>query len=236
VWLLLLVCGWLAGTVSGVAGFGGALLLLPVLSMAVGVKEAVPVLTVAQLLGNASRAAFGWGEIRWRPALLFSAGAVGAGVAGARLFVGLPAGLVLRSVGVLLIAVVGLRHTRLGRWTTPEWALAPAGAAVGFLSAVAGSAGPLGAAVFLGLRLPPAAYVASEAVTAVSVHLTKTIVYGRYAALGPADLARGLVLGGTLVLGAWTGKALIGRIPESRFALLVEALLALSGALLLVPH
>jgi hypothetical protein len=32
---------------------------------------------------------------------------------------------------------------------------------------IAGSAGPLGAAAFLGLRLSPRAYVASEAVAAV---------------------------------------------------------------------
>ena len=67
--------------------------------------------------------------------------------------------------------------------------------AVGFLSAVAGSAGPLGAAVFLGLHLPAGAYVASEAVTAVLMHLTKSLVYGRYAALSGGDLLRGLRLG-----------------------------------------
>jgi uncharacterized protein len=70
------MCGWLAATISGAAGFGGALLLLPILTITVGVKASVPILTVAQLLGNASRAGFGWREIRWRPALVFSAGAV----------------------------------------------------------------------------------------------------------------------------------------------------------------
>ena len=65
-WALLLICGWLAGTVSGAAGFGGALLLLPVLTLTTGAKAAVPILTVAQLLGNLSRAGFGWRDIRWR--------------------------------------------------------------------------------------------------------------------------------------------------------------------------
>ena len=96
------------GTVSGAAGFGGALLLLPVLTLTVGAKAAVPILTVAQLLGNLSRAGFGWREIRWRPALLFSAGAVPASVLGSRLFVALPSGLILRLIGVFLLIVVGL--------------------------------------------------------------------------------------------------------------------------------
>lgn len=94
-WLLLLSCGWLAATVSGAAGFGGALLLLPMLAFTVGGKAAVPILTVAQLLGNLSRAGFGWRDIRWRPALLFSLGAVPASLLGSRLFVAMPSTWVL---------------------------------------------------------------------------------------------------------------------------------------------
>ncbi len=39
-WLLIMFAGWLADTVSGAAGFGGALLLLPVLTYTVGAKAA----------------------------------------------------------------------------------------------------------------------------------------------------------------------------------------------------
>lgn len=232
-WALLLFCGWLAATVSGAAGFGGALLLLPVLAFAVGGKSAVPILTVAQLLGNLSRAGFGWREIRWRPALIFSTGAVPASVLGSQLFVELPSAFILRLIGVFLLVVVALRHTPLKERRIPEWFLAPAGAGVGFLSAIAGSAGPLGAAVFLSLKLPPQAYVASEAVTAVLMHLTKSITYGRYAAMTLGDLFRGLTLGGSLVLGSWTGRKVIDRLPERGFALLVEALLVVSAASLI---
>jgi uncharacterized protein len=228
-WAFLLAGGWLAATVSGAAGFGGALLLLPVLTLTVGAKVAVPILSVAQLLGNLSRAGFGWRDIRWRPALLFSAGAVPASLLGSRMFIALPPGLILRLIGVFLLIVVAIRHTQLGRRKTPEWLLGPAGVVVGFVSAVAGSAGPLAAAVFLGLHLPAGAYVASEAVTAVLMHLTKSLVYGRYAALSGGDLLRGLALGSSLVLGSWTGRQLIRRLPEKGFALLVEVLLAVSA-------
>lgn len=233
-WALLLFCGWLAATVSGAAGFGGALLLLPVLAFTVGGKAAVPILTVAQLLGNLSRAGFGWRDIRWRPALLFGLGAVPASLLGSRLFVAMPSALVLRGIGVLLLAVVALRHTRLGGREVPERLLAPAGAGVGLVSAVAGSAGPLGAAVFLSLKLEPQAYVASEAVTAVLMHLTKSLAYGRYAALSPGDFLRGLLIGSSLVLGSWTGRKLISRLPERWFSPLVESLLVVSALTLLL--
>ena len=233
-WVVLLACGWLAATVSGAAGFGGALLLLPVLALMLGGKAAVPILTVAQLrIGNLSRAGFGWREIQWRPALLFSAGAVPASIIGARLFVDLPQALILRLIGVFLVGIVVLRHTTLGRRKVPESFLAPTGAGVGFLSAVTGSAGPLGAAGFLGLQLPPQAYVASEAVTAVLMHLTKTLTYSRYAAMTSGDLLNGIALSVPLVFGSWTGRKLMDRMPEKGFALLVEVLLLVSAGSLI---
>lgn len=235
-WSLLLFCGWLAASVSGVAGFGGALLLLPVLAFAVGGKAAVPILTVAQLLGNLSRAGFGWRDIQWRPALLFSLGAVPASLFGSRLFVAMPSTWVPRAVGLLLLAVVALRHTGVGKRKVPEQFLAFLGIGVGFVSAVAGSAGPLGAAVFLSLDLGPQAYVATEAVTAVLMHLAKSLAYGRYSALSLGDSLRGLLLGGSLVLGSWTGRKLIDRMPERWFGRLVDGLLLVSALALIVAR
>ena len=233
-WAFLLLCGWLAATVSGTAGFGGALLLLPVLTFTVGARAAVPILTVAQLLGNLSRAGFGWREIRWKPAVLFCAGAVPGSVLGARIFIDLPPVFILRLIGLFLLCVVALRHTPIGTQRTPEWVLGPAGAVVGLLSALAGSAGPLAAVLFLGLHLPQRAYVASEAVTAVVMHLIKGIVYVRFAAVTFGEVAQGLALGGSLVLGSWTGRKLIDRLPQWGFGLLVEALLVGSAVVLVV--
>lgn len=87
---LLFATSWLAATVSGVAGFGGALLLLPVLTNLVGVKAAVPILTIAQLWGNALRVWFGRTEIRWRPVLYFIVTAIPFSIVGGMLFVDLP--------------------------------------------------------------------------------------------------------------------------------------------------
>ena len=230
---LLLVGGWLAATVSGAAGFGGALLLLPLLAHTVGAKAAIPILTLAQLAGNLSRAALGWRTIRWQPALLFCAGAVPA-VLGVRLFITLPSGLILRTVGVFLLAVVALRHTPLGKRAVPETWLLPGGAVVGFLSAVVGSAGALGALLFLGLGLPATAYVATEAVTATAMHVTKTVVYGRYGAMTAETWALGLALSASMILGSWAGKKFIERLSKQKFAVLVEVLLILAALSLIL--
>lgn len=235
IWVLLLFASWLAATISGAAGFGGALLLLPILTHTVGPKAAVPILTVAQLMGNLSRAWFGFKDIRWRPIGLFSLGAISASLLGSRLFVQLPPQAVLRGIAVFLFLMVVLRHTGLGKRALPDKWLLPTGWVVGLLSGLVGSAGPLSAAAFLGLRLPAVAYVASEATAVSLMHVTKALVYGSYAMMTAQSLILGLVMGGAMVVGSWTGRKTIERLSERWFSRLIEVLLLLSAASLLIP-
>ncbi|MCK9461030.1 MAG: sulfite exporter TauE/SafE family protein [Proteobacteria bacterium] len=234
IWLLLIAGSWVAATISAAAGFGGALLLLPLLSNTLGPQAAVPVLTVAQLLGNLSRVGFGVHQIAWRPVAWFLLGAVPASILGARVFVALPREWLMAGIGVVVILVVVARRTRLIKRWDRKHQLAGAGALVGFLSAVAGSAGPLGAAVFLGLDLGPVVYVASEAVTAVAMHVTKAVVYQRYSLIGSVELAQGVILGLAMVAGSWTGKRIIEKLPKEKFVVFVEILLVVTGLQLLL--
>jgi uncharacterized membrane protein YfcA len=232
--VILFAVSWVAATVSGAAGFGGALLLLPVLTQLLGVKAAVPVLAICQLLGNLSRVWFGRTQVAWKAAGLFLLGALPLSVLGSVLFTALPTTLITRGIGALLVLIVVARRYGLTTFTTTNWGLLVGGGATGFLSGVAGSAGPLGAAMFFGLNLPATAYVASEAVTAAAMHLTKMVVYQRFALIGPRELQYGLFLGIAMVLGSWTGKRLIERLPQTTFRTTVELLLLLSGLQLLV--
>jgi uncharacterized membrane protein YfcA len=49
---------FLASMLAAVAGFGGSAVLLPALVLVFGVRDAIPILTVAQLIGNLSRVWF----------------------------------------------------------------------------------------------------------------------------------------------------------------------------------
>ncbi|MCS7001255.1 MAG: sulfite exporter TauE/SafE family protein [Dehalococcoidia bacterium] len=230
----LFVVSWLAATISSVAGFGGALILLPIFSAVLGVKTAVPVLSVMQLIGNLSRVWFGRAQIAWTPVGLFLLGAAPAAILGSVVFASAPAAIVSRGIGVFLLVVVALRQTGRAKFMTSRPMFVAGGAITGVISGVAGSAGPLGAAFFLGLELPPAAYVASEAVTASVMHTLKLITYQRYAAIGLPELAYGLMFGAAMIGGSWTGKQLIDRLPPHVIRRFVEALLVISAIQLLL--
>lgn len=223
---------FVAAVISGSAGFGGALLLLPLLNHAVGVTLAVPLLTVAQLVGNLSRVVFGWREIRWRPVLLFLAPALPAAALGAWWFIALPRALTVRCLGAAILLLVVLKLSGLKFKPSPGL-LTGGGAVVGLLSGLVGSAGLLGAAIFLSLDLPPVAYVASEATTAVAMHLVKWAVYQRVVVLDGAFWSLAAGVSAAMIAGAWVGKRLIETLPAARFRLLVAGLLAVTAVQML---
>jgi len=95
-----------------------------------------------------------------------------------------------------------------------------------------GSAGPIGAVVFLSLNLAPTAYVASEAVTAAVMHLTKTVVYGKYALLSAQDILTGIVLGSAMAIGSWTARLFIKKMSGKTFGYCVDVLLVVAAIVL----
>lgn len=232
--IILFAGGFIAAAVSGAAGFGGALLLLPVLTKMIGTAMAVPVLTIAQLIGNLSRVYFGYQEIAWNPVKFFLWGAIPMSVVGAISFVAISKEIVSKLIGITLIAFVLLKHYRIVKFDGSNKIMVIGGAVVGFLSGLVGSAGPMGAALFLSLPLSPVAYIASEAVTAVAMHVVKTVIYQKYLAVGLEAIELGLFVGVAMVAGTWTGKRAIEKMPKDTFVKLVTVLLIGMGLELII--
>lgn len=224
--MLLFAAAFATAAISGVAGFGGALLLLPLLVAKIGVTQAVPLLTVAQFIGNLSRAGFGFSKICWKPVGLFLLGAIPFSIAGACSFVRLPNELVVRSIGAAILLFVALQYYSLLKIGNGRALLIGGGSVVGFVSGLVGSAGPLGAAVFLSLGLPPTAYIASEAVTALAMHGTKALVYRHYIELGREFWLLAVLMGIAMVIGTWLAKRVVENIPREMFRRFVTILLA----------
>jgi uncharacterized protein len=233
--LLLVTVALLASVLSAVAGFGGAVILLPVLTLAFGVRDAVPILTVAQLIGNASRVWFNRRDISWPVVGWFTLGGVPLAVVGGVVFAQAPLPVLTRVVGVLLLIVVVYRHIRPRTSASlPRWSFAPIGAVGSFLSALAGSVGPLMAPFFLGFGLVKGAYIGTEAMTAVVMHATKVVVYGTTDLMTIKNVCVGLLLGAVMVAGTYLGKRVVDRVSEQTFVRLIEMVLVVAGLYFLI--
>ncbi len=101
-------------------------------------------------------------------------------------------------------------------------------------SGLIGSAGPIGAALFLSLNLQPISYIASEAVTAITMHITKTIIYQKYLGIGLNAILIGLFMGFAMIIGTWVGKKIIDRMPKEKFVKFVGILMAIIGLQMLI--
>lgn len=225
----IILVSFIAATISGVAGFGGGLILLPLLTWFISPKLAIPLLAIAQLFGNGSRVFFNYKAWRWKPVLYFLVGAIPFTIVGSRLLVGIDTEMVKTFIGVFLILVVIYKRFIKSDFRLKLSWLIPGGAVTGFLSGLIGSAGPLGAAFFLSLKLPPLSYISSEASTALVMHLIKIFIYGKYELLDFNSLVIGIIAGLAMVGGSYAGKMILIKIPRVKIGVFIEILLVISA-------
>ena len=224
-----------ASTLAAVAGYGGAAIMLPILVWAFGVRDAIPILTIAQLMGNLSRVWFNRGELHLPVVRWFALGAVPAATLGGVVFATAPAAALVRLLGVFLLLTVGYRHTSWGREARIRLrGFLPLGGASGFLSAILGSVGPFMAPFFLTYGLVKGAYIGTEALATVVMHVTKLGVYGGYALLSIHTVLVGLAIGAVMFPGSYAGKRILDRMPERVFPYLIEAVLVTAGLLFII--
>lgn len=226
---VLILSSFIASLISGAAGFGGSILLLPMVIACVGTETAVPVLTIAQLIGNVSRMAFGLKSIDWKSVGLFCLTALPLTSLGAFGFSLLPKDIVTRYIGMFLVAVVLLKMMKKVELKESKGTILIGGAITGGLSGLAGSGGPIGAAVFLSLELSPVAYIASEAATATAMHIVKTIIYSKLMNLSSSAFLTGLAMGGAMVGGTYIANRFIQKIDRTKFQKYIAALLLIAG-------
>ena len=234
VWAAILALGLGAGTLSGIVGFGASTMLMPALMLAFGPQRAVPIMAVAGLIANASRVGVWWREIDWRANGFYCATGVPCAALGARTLLVLDPRLVESVLGLLFLAMVPARRWLLGRGLrSTAWQLSAVGAAIGFLSGLVASTGPINAPFFLAYGLVKGAYLSTEAFGSMAIGLTKSLVFQRFDALSGETLAYGLLVGSSLMIGSRLAKGFVLRLAADRFRLIMDCLLIGAGLVLL---
>jgi len=232
---LLAGVAFVAALLAAVTGFGGAAVLMPMLVFVFGVREAIPILTVAQLIGNGSRVWFNRHELDWHVVAWFALGGVPMALVGGFLFAHAPLTALTRILGLFLILIVVLRHLpKLSAFKPPLKSFAVIGAASSFLSALLGSVGPLMAPFFLAYGLVKGAYIGTEALSTVVMHVAKLIAYHESAVLPMHAIVSGLALGPIMVAGSFAGKRVVDRLPERVFVLIIDVTLLAAGMMFLL--
>jgi uncharacterized membrane protein YfcA len=234
IWLGVLALGLAAGTLSGIVGFGASIMLMPALMLAFGPQEAVPMMAIAALLANFSRVLVWWREVDWRVNAYYCATAIPCAALGARTLLVLDPRLVEGILGGLFLVMIPARRWLFARGLrVTAWHMSLVGAAIGFLSGLVASTGPINTPFFLAYGLVKGAYIATEAVGSMAIGITKAIVFRRFDALPLETVWRGVLVGASLMVGSRLAKGFVLRLDAHQFRLLMDLLLAGAGLVLL---
>ncbi len=233
-WLIILPLSLIAGTIGGVIGFGAGVIMVPILVWVFGAKAAVPIMAIAALMANGSRVAIWWRQVDWPAAAIYSAAAIPFAILGASTYVRLDGDTVELTLGIFLILVVPFRH-----WLKhldikiERWQLAVVGAAIGYLTGLVSSTGPVNAPFFLMYGLTKGAYIATEALGSVAVHLTKTSVFSLSGITTLENVLRGLAVGGGLMVGSLLSKRIVEKMAPGDFQFVMDIVVVGAGIAML---
>lgn len=222
--------GTVAGVLTSLAGQGGGLFLVLVMSSFAGPHAALGATAPALLVGNAHRAFLLRRSIAWpvaRPVLL---GAVPGSVLGG-LLVGLLPGYVLRGLLVTVTVVTLARAAGLVSYRPGPRALTPAGFVIGGLAAAAGGAGILLGPVLLACDLTGAAYVGTSSLVAFALHAGRIVAYGHGGLFTAPVLAQAAVLAVAIPMGNTLAEPLRRRLSKRATRGLEYGALTLCSAL-----
>jgi uncharacterized membrane protein YfcA len=191
-------------------------------------------MAIASVMANLAKVLSWWREVNWRAFAAYSIPGVPAAALGARTLLVLPPRLVDFALGAFFLAMIpAQRWLRLRDQRIGLWQLALAGAVIGFLTGIVLSTGPLSVPAFSAFGLARGAFLSTEAVSSLALMVSKAVTFQRLGALpGPAIL-QGLVIGASVMAGAFLGKRLVQRMSLGTFRLLLDAVLLISGLSLL---
>lgn len=233
-WFAILALGLVSGTLSGIVGFGAAIILMPVLMMSFGPQEAVPIMAMASMLANLSRVLVWWRDVDWRANAYYCVTAVPMAALGARTLLILEPRVVETALDTLFIAMVPAR-----RWLLKQGMKIEArhflivGAGIGFLSGMVASTGPINTPFFLAYGLVKGAFLATEALGSIAIGMTKALVFRRFDALPVETVVKGLVIGASLMIGSRLAKRFVLALDPDQFRTLMDALLVCAGLVLI---
>ena len=228
--IFILAVGLVAGTISGIVGTGSSIMLMPVLIYEYGPKQAVPIMAIAAVMANLSRILAWYREVDWRACAAYSIPAIPAAALGARTLLVLPSHVVDISIGLFLVAMVPMRH-----WLASHhlkfslWHLAIGGAAIGYLTGIVVSTGPLSVPLFLFYGLTKGAFLATEAASSLGMYVSKSVTFQRFGALTPEIALQGLIAGSSLMFGAFIAKRFVLHLQQEMFRRLMDAIMIAAG-------
>jgi len=231
---LVLAVGTFAGLVSGIVGTGATIILLPVLVIAFGPQSAIPIMAIVALMSNFAKITSWWRDIDWRATAAYALGGIPGAALGARTMLSLPPRAVDIALGsFFLVMIPGRRWLAARNYRIGPWILVPAGLAIGFLTGIVVSTGPITVPLFSAYGLVKGAFIATEAAASLAVYISKAVTFRSFGALPTDIILKGLITGSSVMAGTYGAKLVVERLSIATFQRLLDGVMLISGVALI---
>ena len=231
---LVLAVGTFAGLVSGIVGTGATIILLPVLVIAFGPQSAIPIMAIVALMSNFAKITSWWRDIDWRATAAYALGGIPGAALGARTMLSLPPRVVdIALGGFFLIMIPGRRWLAARSYRIGPWMLVPAGLAIGFLTGIVVSTGPITVPLFSAYGLVKGGFIATEAAASLAVYISKAVTFRSFGALPTDIILKGLITGSSVMAGTYGAKLVVERLSIATFQRLLDGVMLISGVALI---
>lgn len=239
----MLVLGAVVVGLSKAALPGAGAIAVVLFAAVLPAKESTATVLLLLIVGDAFALLSYRRHADWRT-IARMAPAVVVGLAGGAVFLAVASDAVVRvTIGLLLLAVVGVTLWRRRRAAVRDGAVAPGalaagayGGVAGFTTMVANAAGPVMSMYFLAARFPVQAFLGTSAWFFAAVNLAKLPFSIGLGLLTPGGALTSLVLVPVVIAAAFVGRAFARRVDQRLFDRIVIVLTVAGSVLLLLPR
>lgn len=233
--LVLAFAAFVCWLVSTLAGGGGALLMVPIITWVTDPKAVAPAIALGTLISSPARVWMFWKDVDWTIVRWYVPGAIAGGALGGYVFAATdPQWLKIIAAVFLLSTLLQYRFGERERsFTMRAWMFLPVAFAVSGISGMIGEAGPVLNPFFLNYGSQKEEMIATKSVNSLATQIAKLSSYTIFGAMTRQYLLYGLVIGVAAIAASWVGKRLLHRMGGKRFRQIVIAVMVITGGLML---
>ena len=229
------IAAFLSAIIGGVVGIGTAIIMLPILAATFGVKETVPIISVAMTIANIARLLANWKEVDWKVVFWWCIGGMPTVFLGTLILVSVSTGALTRLLGLFFLVLVVYRYAPISKDRRMRLrAFIFVGAVQSTIGSLFGASGPLGAPFFLAYGLTRGAFVGTLGVANAVSGGSRLLVQKSFDILDLRLFLIGLAIGMVMFAGGFAGRLVVTRISEQAFVRLVEVVLIIVGLIFII--
>ena len=232
-WILIGIIAFVLSIVGGMSGYGVGLVLPVFLAPIVGLKEVIPVMSVAVLITNASRLLVFRDSVNVRLSLGIFLAALPGAILGAYTFVGISERVFAIAFGGLMLLSIPARRyfAKMQVKIDNKIVLSICGFIFGFFAGAATGTGPLLLAILMTTGLSGVAIVATDAAISTGLNVARLMVFNHEQLISPLVIMQGVLIGLCTIPGSFIARHLIKRLSSKVHIGIIEAMIFIGSLL-----